>query len=70
MMTIREYFATFEDLETRWDEEFALWDALGGDEDFDLEAWAIAHDVDLDAMDARLTDCTVFQLWCWDMCGE
>lgn len=70
MMTIREYFATIEDLEVRWDEEGALWDAIEDDDDFDLDAWAAAHDVDLDAMDARLTDTTVFQLWCWDMCGE
>ena len=70
MMTIREYFETIEDLETRWEEEGALWDAIEDDEDFDLDAWALAHDVDLDAMDSRLTNTTVFTLWCWDMCGE
>ena len=70
MMTIREYFETIEDLEARWAEEGALWDAIEGDEDFDLDAWALAHDVDLDAMDSHLTNTTVFTLWCWDMCGE
>lgn len=67
-MTIREYFETIENLETRWAEEGELWDAMQ-DFDFDLDAWADAHGVDLDAMDARIGE-TVLTLWCWDMCGD
>ena len=68
-MTIREYFETIEDLETRWAMEEALWEAIEGDEDFDLEAWAVAHDVDLEAIHEGTGE-YVFTLWCWDMCGD
>jgi hypothetical protein len=69
MMTIREYFETIEDLETRWEEEGTLFEAIETDEDFDLEAWAQAHNVDLDARSDRLNE-TILTLWMWDMCGE
>jgi hypothetical protein len=67
-MTIREYFETIEDLETRWAEEGALWDAMQ-DLDFDLDGWAETHGVDLEATDERLGE-YVLTLWSWDMCGE
>lgn len=66
MMTIREYFATIEDLETRWDAEDALVESIESDEDFDFEAWAEARGIDLDAVDAR-TGLRVLDLWSWDM---
>ena len=72
-MTIREYFnnatMTEEEFLNKMTEEVELWDAIENDEDFDLEGWAQAHDVDLDAIDEKTGE-TVYRLWLWDMCGE
>ena len=64
MMNIREYFYSADGTE-----EVDLWNALENDEDFDLEAWATAHNVDLEAVDARTGE-KFITLWTWDMCGD
>lgn len=65
-MTIREYFEAMwegQGADVAMDAELELWNAMQ-DEDFDVELWAMEHNVDLDAMGAH--GITVFQYWCWD----
>lgn len=70
MKTIREYFyspeMTVEEYDAKIEEEDALWKAIEEDEDFDLEAWAQSHNVDLEARDDQTGE-LVFTLWAWDM---
>jgi hypothetical protein len=72
-MTIREYFnntaMTEEEFLNKMTEEVELWDAIENDEDFDLEGWAQAHDVDLTAIEEKTGE-TFYTLWVWDMCGD
>lgn len=70
MMTIREYFyspeMTVEEFDAKAEEEYALWEAIEKDENFDLEGWAQSHGVNLEARDDQTGE-LVFTLWAWDM---
>lgn len=70
MMTIKEYFDHIEELfgfDTRYEVEDELWERYNWNEEFDIEAWAVEHKIDLD-IKYRNTQHTVFEHWCWDHC--
>lgn len=69
MKNIREYFEELYNSDMDFDDVMNLEQRVYDMEEEEFEQWVKDNNIDLSAV-GRNGITTIYQYWCWDMCGE